>query len=132
MLGLAKAPRSPSGERPPGLNVKQELCCGVPKQKAKLEQMVRERGYTQPLDFADLAERRLNGELIELPAATRHYVLDVGGSATEGEFTQFSWQTNPRSAPIPKDSRNTRHCSASRITSADKNMIWKTRNIAVK
>lgn len=101
MLGLAKAPRSPSGERPPGLNVRPELCCGVPKQTAKLEQMVRERGYTQPMDFGDLAERRLNGDLIELPAATQFYVLDVGGSANEAEFTEFTWEN--KSVTMPKD-----------------------------
>lgn len=103
MINLAKASRSPSGERPPGLNVRQELCCGVPKQTAKLEQMVK-GGYTQPLDFADLAERRLNGELIELPVATQYYVLDVGGNATEAEFNEFSWKTSPRAITLAKGS----------------------------
>ena len=103
MIMKAKEPRSPSGERPPGLAVKQELCCGVPKQTAKLEQMVKD-GYRQPLDFAELAEKRMNGDLIELPVATKIYVLDVGGNATEAEFTQFSWNTSPRSTPMPTDS----------------------------
>ncbi len=105
MINLAKAPRSPSGERPPGLNVLKELCCGVPKQTAKLEQMVRERGYSQPLDFADLAERKLNGQLLELPIATQDYVLDVGGNATEAEFNEFSWKTSPRAIPLVPGSR---------------------------
>lgn len=103
MINLAKAPRSPSGERPPGLNVRQELCCGVPKQTAKLEQMVKQRGYTQPMDFADLAERKLNGQLLELPVATQDYVLDVGGNATEAEFNEFSWNTDPRAIPLKPD-----------------------------
>jgi hypothetical protein len=105
MINLSKAPRSPSGERPPGLNVLPELCCGVPKQTQKLGQMVRDRGYAQPMDFADLAERKLNGQLLELPAATQDYVLDVGGNATEAEFNEFSWDTNPRAIPLAPGSR---------------------------
>lgn len=105
MIGLAKEPRSPSGERPPGMKVRPELCCGVPKQTRKLQQMVK-AGYKQPLDYAELAEKRLNGDLIELPVATNIYVLDVGGNATEDEFTQFSWQTNPRSTKLnPGDAK---------------------------
>jgi pSer/pThr/pTyr-binding forkhead associated (FHA) protein len=102
MINLSKEPRSPSGERPPGLRTDiKELCCGVPKQTAKLEEMVRRpQPYTQPLDFADLAERRLNGQLLELPVATQDYVLDVGGNATEEEFNEFSWNTTPRTIPL--------------------------------
>lgn len=103
MISLSKEPRSPSGERPPGLDILPELCCNVPKQVAKLEEMVK-GGYTQPLDFADLAERRLNGQLIELPVATQYYVLDVGGNATPDEFNEFSWDTNPRAIPLSHDS----------------------------
>ncbi len=103
MLNLAKEPRSPSGERPPGLKVRPELCCGVPKQTKKLQQMVQQLGYKQPLDYAELAEKRMNGDLLELPVATNIYVLDVGGNATEDEFTQFSWQTNPRSTKLTPD-----------------------------
>ncbi len=47
------------------------------RQKAKLREMI-SNGYKQPLDFADLAEKRLKGELVELPMATESYVLDVG------------------------------------------------------
>jgi hypothetical protein len=103
MISLAKEPRSPSGERPPGLNILPELCCNVPKQVAKLNEMVN-NGYTQPLDFADLAERRLNGQLIELPVATQDYVLDVGGNANTNEFNEFSWQTDPRAIPMSPSS----------------------------
>jgi pSer/pThr/pTyr-binding forkhead associated (FHA) protein len=105
MMRLSKEPRHPSGERPPGLNVLPELCCNVPKQTAKLTEMInRTPPYTQPLDFADLAERRLNGQLIELPVATPDYVLDVGGNATEAEFNEFSWETSPRSIPLSPNS----------------------------
>lgn len=102
MKALALQARSgPTGERPAGLAPTNELCCGVPKQTAKLEQMVRD-GYTQPLDFADLAQKRMNGDLIELPLATKYYVIDVGGNANESEFTQFDWKS--RSTPLPTSS----------------------------
>ncbi|MGI8470372.1 MAG: DUF5715 family protein [Pyrinomonadaceae bacterium] len=64
---------------------------GVPKQKAKLAELINTGKYKQPLDFADLAELRLNGILVEMPMATESYVLDVGGSAGDGEFTSFDW-----------------------------------------
>lgn len=104
MIGLAKEPRSPSGERPPGMKIRPELCCGVPKQTKKLQQMVTQRNYQQPLDYAELADKRMKGELMELPVATKIYVLDVGGNADESEFTQFSWDTNPRSQPLSPNS----------------------------
>lgn len=104
MINLAKEPRSPSGERPPGMKIRPELCCGVPKQTKKLSQMVTKRNYQQPLDYAELADKRMKGELLELPVATNIYVLDVGGNANTDEFTYFSWDANPRSQPLPKDS----------------------------
>ena len=61
---------------------------GFARQLKKGEQL-RDAGYKVPLDFADLAEHRLKGELVELPIATQTYVLDVGGSATEKPFTNF-------------------------------------------
>ncbi len=64
---------------------------GVPKQKAKLAELIREGKYKQPMDFADLAQLRLDHILVEMPMATNSYVLDVGGSAGEGEFTSFDW-----------------------------------------
>ena len=64
---------------------------GVPKQKAKLAELIQTGKYKQPLDFADLAELRLNGTLVELPMATESYVLDVGGSAGDGEFMSFDF-----------------------------------------
>lgn len=104
MINLAKEPRAPSGERPPGMKIRPELCCGVPKQTKKLSQMVAQRNYQQPLDYAELAEKRMKGELLELPVATNIYVLDVGGNANKDEFTQFSWDTNPRSQKLAPDS----------------------------
>ncbi len=87
---LAMAPRTGStGIRPAGLNVPKELYGdGVVKQTRKLREM-REAGYRQPLDFGDLAEKRLSGELIELPMATDSFYLDVGGSARDTPFTSF-------------------------------------------
>jgi pSer/pThr/pTyr-binding forkhead associated (FHA) protein len=91
---LAYSPRNgPTGIRPPGLNVPSELFGdGVIKQKAKLAEMLR-FGYKQPMDFADLAEKRLKKELIELPIATESYFLDVGGSATDEPFTAFDFNS---------------------------------------
>lgn len=75
---------------------------GVPKQKAKLAELIKAGSYKQPMDFADLAELRLNGVLVEMPMATESYVLDVGGSAGDGEFTSFDFDNG--SQPIPPGS----------------------------
>ncbi len=84
--------KAPTGLRPKGMVVPKELVAdGVIKQKAKLGEMIA-KGYEQPLDFADLAEKRLKGELVEIPLATETYFLDIGGSATEDEFTTFSFE----------------------------------------
>ncbi len=83
---------APTGIAPKGLVVPQELKAdGVAKQKTKLSEMVA-AGYEQPLDFPDLAAKFLNGDLVELPVATESYFLDVGGSATEDEFSSFSFE----------------------------------------
>ncbi|MGB7068190.1 MAG: FHA domain-containing protein [Pyrinomonadaceae bacterium] len=80
-----------SGIKPGGLSVPRELFGdGVIKQKRKLSEM-KATGYSQPLDFADLAEKRLSRELIEMPMAKDSYYLDVGGSASDGPFTTFSF-----------------------------------------
>ena len=50
-------------------------------------------GYHQPLDFAELADKRLKHELIEMPMATQSFYLDVGGSASDGTFQSFSFQS---------------------------------------
>ena len=86
-------PRSgPTGITPAGLNPPKELFGdGVIKQKAKLREM-NSSGYKQPLDFAELAEKRLKKELIEMPMAGQSYYLDVGGSAGDGPFSAFSFQ----------------------------------------
>jgi pSer/pThr/pTyr-binding forkhead associated (FHA) protein len=73
----------------PLMQIPSELCCGVPKQKRKLAEMVSEQNYQQPMDFGDLAIKRLNGDLIEMPMATDWYVLEVGGSAETSEFKGF-------------------------------------------
>jgi hypothetical protein len=73
----------------PDMDIPSELCCGVPKQKLKLAEMVSQLNYQQPMDFAELARKRLNNELIEMPMANDWYVLEVGGSASDGEFQGF-------------------------------------------
>lgn len=80
-----------TGIRPAGLDVPKELFGdGVIKQKAKLREMKAD-GYHQPLDFPDLAEKRLSGDLIEMPMAAQSYYLDVGGSASDGPFQSFAF-----------------------------------------
>lgn len=95
------------GLKPPGMrDTPQELCCGVPKQTAKIAEMQRE-GYKIPMDFADLARKRMAGELIELPMATEYWVLDVGGSSTTAEFTTFDFATGSTVAKPGSDDFNT-------------------------
>lgn len=80
-----------TGIRPAGLAVPKELFGdGVIKQKAKLREM-NSGGYRQPMDFADLAEKRLSRELIEMPMATESFYLDVGGSAQDAPFSSFAF-----------------------------------------
>jgi hypothetical protein len=81
-----------AGIRPAGLDVPKELFGdGVIKQKAKLAAM-NTGGYRQPMDFAELAEKRLNRELIEMPMAANSFYLDVGGSAQDRQFSSFSFK----------------------------------------
>jgi hypothetical protein len=93
----AFAPRNgETGIRPAGLNVPRQLFGdGVIKQKAKLREMNTTLGYKQPMDFAELAQKRLSRELIEMPMATKSFYLAVGGSAGDGPFKSFSFQTEP-------------------------------------
>lgn len=97
---LADRQRLALGGRPPvfishpQMDVPKELFGdGVIKQKAKLREMKGE-GYQQPLDFADLAEKRLNGQLLEMPMAMQSFYLDVGGSASDGPFQSFRFPNN--------------------------------------
>lgn len=79
------------GIRPAGLDVPKELFGdGVIKQKAKLREM-NSGGYRQPMDFAELAEKRLSRELVEMPMAMQSFYLDVGGSAQDKPFSSFSF-----------------------------------------
>jgi len=85
-------PRSgETGIRPAGLAVPKELFGdGVIKQKAKLRTM-NSVGYRQPLDFAELADKRMKRELIEMPMAANSFYLDVGGSAQDRPFSAYSF-----------------------------------------
>lgn len=97
MRAVALAARNaPTGNDPPGTVVPRELFGdGVIKQKAKIREMqTRTPPYVIPMDFADLATKRMKGELVELPMATEAYVLEVGGSSTTGEFTNFEFGSN--------------------------------------
>ncbi|MBE7517557.1 MAG: FHA domain-containing protein [Chloracidobacterium sp.] len=93
-----------TGIRPAGLDPPKELFGdGVIKQKAKLREM-NSTGYRQPMDFADLAAKRLDKELIEMPMATESFYLDVGGSASDGPFNSFTFQdgSQPLASGSPK------------------------------
>lgn len=88
-----------AGVSHPDLNVPTELSIGFRNQTRKLDEM-KARGYKQPMDFADLAAKRLSGDLIEMPMATDSYYLDVGGSAQDVEFTSFEFAV-PRNIELP-------------------------------
>lgn len=84
-----------TGIRPAGLNVPKELFGdGVIKQKMKLREM-NLAGYKQPMDFADLAEKRMSTDqlqrLKEMPMATESFYLDVGGSAQDSPIMSFAF-----------------------------------------
>ena len=76
---------------------------GIGKQIAKIKEL----GLTidnLPRDFSSLAQKRLKGELIELPLATNSYVVNVGGSADDSLFNEFepmSKQSRPLSPGMP-------------------------------
>jgi pSer/pThr/pTyr-binding forkhead associated (FHA) protein len=103
-----------TGIRPAGLNVPKELYGdGVVKQKSKLAEM-KTNGYQQPMDFSDLAGKRLRKELIEMPMATNSFYLAVGGSASDAPFTSFSFKDgnsaiavgSPKYAPLAQLAEN--------------------------
>lgn len=81
----------PTGERPEGLNTPVELIPNIIKETTKMKEMIA-AGFTQPLDFADLADKRAKGEFIELPRATEKYVIDVEGKVEETEFSSFNFE----------------------------------------
>jgi hypothetical protein len=91
-----------TGIRPAGLDVPKELFGdGVIKQKSKLASMiVGSKPYRQPMDFAELAEKRLSGELIEMPMATNSFFLSVGGSAQDKPFSSFSFKDGVSEIPV--------------------------------
>ncbi len=83
---------APIGIDPEGLKVPPGLIGGgIVKQRQKIAEMIA-NGYAQPLDFADLAEKRKSGDLLELPMATETYILAVGGTAGESEFSSYSFK----------------------------------------
>ena len=77
-----------TGIRPAGLNVPKELFGdGVIKQKRKLAEM-KASGYHQPLDFSELAEKRLKKELIETGFV---YVTRKGHMPSTCELLALTW-----------------------------------------
>jgi len=95
-----EARNAPTGNDPPGQVIPKELRGdGVIKQKAKLREML-QKGYVQPMDYADLAQKRMSGELVELPMATEYWVLEVGSSANEEMFTSFNFDDHVNAPAI--------------------------------
>lgn len=88
-----------AGVSHPGLKVPLELSVGFRNQTKKLQEM-KNTGYLQPMDFADLAAKRLSRDLIEMPMATDSYYLDVGGSAQDIGFTSFQF-AEPKNIELP-------------------------------
>lgn len=77
------------------ITIPEELAPG--KQTTALEEM-KAQAFALPMDFFDLAERKLNKGLVELPSATETYVLDVDANVTDKAFSKFSFKdgsTNP-------------------------------------
>lgn len=84
---------APVGLDPPGTAIPPELFGdGVIKQKQKLAELIK-NNYQQPMDFADLAQKRLAKELVELPMATADFYLEVGSSASDEPFSSFAFDT---------------------------------------
>ncbi len=103
-MDRSKAQRNgPTGNDPPGQIIPPQLRQGFAAQTAKIKEL-QSKGYKIPLDFADLAEKRIAGKLIELPMATDDYVLDVGGSSSGDPFTNFSFENKPYSQTITQGS----------------------------
>lgn len=98
---LAAQQRSkPTGERPPGLLRTPVIYDNTHWQSVKLAQMIK-AGYKLPTDYADLAQKRLDGDLVELPLATQTYFLVVGSEANEAPFNELYWDGNtPRTKPL--------------------------------
>lgn len=91
-LNKALEPRqAPVGLELKGLIIPEELVGNNSKQKSTLEAM-KGQEFAVPMDFFDLAERKLNKELVELPSATETYVLDVDKNVTDKAFTKFSFK----------------------------------------
>lgn len=90
IVGCRVRRRAPVGTDLKGLLIPAELSGTAVKQNKALDEM-KAQGAAVPMDFFDLAERKLNKELVELPSATETYVLDVGAIAGDKEFTRFDF-----------------------------------------
>jgi hypothetical protein len=74
------------------------------KQKTSLEEM-KAQSFAIPMDFFDLAARKLNKELVELPSATETYVLDADANVTDKAFTRFSFKDGSTSPAADSDNQ---------------------------
>ena len=84
-----------------GVTIPPELGGNIGKQLAQFRKMGITR-ETLPRDFASLAQKRMNNELVELPLATEIYYLDnIGTSADSSPFNLFDINTNGKSPLAP-------------------------------
>jgi hypothetical protein len=97
-----EARQAPVGVDLKDITITEELALG--KQKTTLEEM-KAQAFAVPMDFFDLAERKLNKELVELPSATETYILDVGADITDKAFTRFSFKDGSTTPAADSDNQ---------------------------
>jgi len=90
-LKSMEARTEPVGLHTDGLEIPAELRDGVGKQLAKINELIKDTDFKMPMDFADLASRRANGDLVDVSLVTDSYLLDLGGSATDAVFTGYEF-----------------------------------------
>jgi hypothetical protein len=94
-----KALRTGPGEkgiRPAGLDVPKELFGdGVIKQKAKLREM-NAGGYAQPMDFAELAEKRLSGNCLKCRWLPRAFIWTLAEAQAKGRLGHLAFARTRR------------------------------------
>lgn len=84
-----------------GVVIPPELGGGISKQLALFKQ-IGITPATLPKDFAALARKRMNNELVELPLATKYYYLDnIGTSADGSPFDSFEPATQTKTPLLP-------------------------------
>ncbi len=93
----AMEPRRNSTGVTSGVSIPPELQGNIGKQLTEMSRIGITRA-TLPKDFVALAEKRISGELVELPLAAESYYLDnIGTSVDASPFNVFDINTNGKS-----------------------------------